>query len=146
MKRVHRALLGVGGAAAIVVFGQVFAVQAGPLQVAQAEPDPELLAALMEEGEEVYGDQCAGCHGNDGEGAVGPELAGNDFMQFSSSVIGQILAGDPEHGGMPAFASQLNNRQVSAVGTYIRNAWGNEYGIVSERAVATLRGGGGDSP
>lgn len=141
MTSVKKALLGLGGAAALVAFSQAFTVQA----VAQAEPDPELLAALIEEGEDVYGTQCAGCHGAEGDGAVGPSFIGNSFLEFSSSVVGIILAGLEDHGGMPAFASQLNDRQVSAVGTYIRNSWGNGYGIVSERAVATLRLGG-DSP
>jgi len=46
---------------------------------------------------------------------------------------------------MPAFPN-LTDREIAAVATYIRNSWGNEYGIAREASVAFARRamGGGD--
>ena len=104
----------------------------GAYVIAQAAPAPEiLLAALMEEGEPIYRANCLGCHGDD--------LAGNDTLASTSSVVGQILEGDLEHAGMPPFAGTLNDREVAAVATYIRNSWGNSFGVVMETRVADAR-------
>jgi mono/diheme cytochrome c family protein len=40
---------------------------------------------------------------------------------------------------MPAFAADLDNWQVAAVATFVRNSWGNEYGLVREEWVANRR-------
>jgi mono/diheme cytochrome c family protein len=39
---------------------------------------------------------------------------------------------------MPPF-NGLSDRQVAAVATYIRNSWGNEFGIVTEAQIAAYR-------
>jgi mono/diheme cytochrome c family protein len=111
---------------------------------AQGGPsDAQLLAALIDEGDDAFHRVgCSGCHGNDGEGGVGPMLAGNDYLAVRSAVVAQIMNPDTEHGGMPAFA-HLSDREIAAVATYIRNAWGNEYGIVPEEIIALFRGGMG---
>jgi len=106
-------------------------------------PEPEaddaaLMAALMEEGETNYSRNCSGCHGREGGGGVGPALAGNSFLSSSGAIVGQILVGNPEH-GMPAFAGDLNDREIASIATYVRNSWGNDYGIVRETAVAIRR-------
>ncbi len=102
--------------------------------------DPEaLLAALVDEGDEIFHSVgCSGCHGANGQGGAGPELAGNQALSSQAHVISMVLFGNEEH-GMPAFADRLDDRQVAAVGTYIRNSWGNGFGVVREPAVATRR-------
>jgi mono/diheme cytochrome c family protein len=106
--------------------------------VAQAEPDPELLAALLDEGEDVYLRKAAcgnaACHGPTGEGGGAPALAGNEYVRANASLIGIILGGYESH-GMPAFAGRLNTREIAAVATYVRNSWGNEFGITTEAVV-----------
>ncbi len=106
--------------------------------VAQAEPDPALFAALMDEGQEVYIRKAAcgnsSCHGANGEGGGAPALAGNDYVSANASLIGLILGGYESH-GMPAFAGRLTNREIAAVATYVRNSWGNEFGITTEATV-----------
>jgi len=42
---------------------------------------------------------------------------------------------EPTAPGMPSFAWQLNNDQIAAVTTYIRNSWGNSAFKVSPSAV-----------
>lgn len=116
------------------------AVPAQPTPAAEAEDDAALFAALMEEGAFVYRRvaNCAGCHGNEGAGDFGPRLAGDGYLASVGGVVGIILGGFTEH-GMPAFADDLDNRQVAAVATFVRNSWGNEYGLVREEWVANRR-------
>jgi hypothetical protein len=40
---------------------------------------------------------------------------------------------------MPAFGQKLNDREIAAVATYIRNSWGNHFGPVSANTVAQVR-------
>ncbi len=102
--------------------------------VAQADPDPALFADLMEEGAEVFEDNCAFCHGDEGQGANAPRLAGNEYLRANASTVGLILGGYESH-GMPAFRNQISIREVAAVATFIRNSWGNEFGITTEQTV-----------
>ena len=101
---------------------------------AQDAPDP----ALMETGEEIYENNCVGCHGDEGQGGAGPMLAGNDVLSSGRAVAAQILNGNDEH-GMPAFMDILDDDEVAAVGTYIRNSWGNAFGIMVPETVAAQR-------
>jgi mono/diheme cytochrome c family protein len=41
--------------------------------------------------------------------------------------------------GMPPFAQSLSDADIAAVVTYIRNAWGNRGGPVTEREINRLR-------
>jgi mono/diheme cytochrome c family protein len=112
------ALAGAIGAVCLVAAGQTTtAIAAGPVQVAQAASDTALFNALMTEGEDLYNHTCVGCHGPNGmgqeAGLIGPRLVGNDFLTSAGAIIGQIMVGNPEHG--------------------------NDYGIVTEQAVAIRR-------
>jgi mono/diheme cytochrome c family protein len=40
---------------------------------------------------------------------------------------------------MPGFAAKLNDEQVAAVATYVRNSWGNKAGAVLAKDVTKLR-------
>jgi mono/diheme cytochrome c family protein len=122
----------------IAVFSAMTAGSAAPLQVAQADPDPALMAALMDEGQAIFEHNCATCHGDEGQGRVGPMLAGNEVLSSSRAVVSQILAGNTDH-GMPPFADTLDNHEIAAVATFIRNSWGNAYGITVEASVEALR-------
>jgi aldose sugar dehydrogenase len=134
--------------AAVGVSGGLGLMAAGPLtmapaaqqtlvQVAQAaEPDQ---ATLMREGTALYARQCAVCHGAAGQGGDGPKLAGNEFVKNAGGVVSQILNGAEEH-GMPPFASVLNDREIAAVSTFVRNSFGNSAGIVSVATAASMRG------
>ncbi len=93
---------------------------------------------MIAEGEGHYQDNCAACHGAEGGGGAGPTLAGNNYLQSTRSTIGQILAGNPGR-GMPGFADVLNDEEIAAIATYIRNSWGNEFGPVAADTVATYR-------
>jgi mono/diheme cytochrome c family protein len=88
-------------------------------------------------GQEIYIlHGCAGCHGNEGQGVVGPPLAGNQRLQDTEYVINQILHGG---GGMPSFKIQLSDEQIAVVATYERTSWGNSFGEVTAEQVAQQR-------
>jgi alcohol dehydrogenase (cytochrome c) len=65
-------------------------------------------------GEQVFADNCSGCHGLNGHGANGgPSLVGKTDR---AAVRKQVLNGG---GGMPAFKGTLSDQQVQDVVTYV---------------------------
>ncbi|HLU82377.1 MAG TPA: c-type cytochrome [Trueperaceae bacterium] len=100
--------------------------------------DDDLMAALMSEGRLTFSSHCAVCHGAAGAGAIGPGFVGNSILGDKFFVINRVLDGFIDH-GMPPFGGVLSDRQVSAVTTYIRNSWGNEFGPILEEEVAAER-------
>lgn len=115
-----------------------------------ATPPPD--APEPEAGRAAYEDHCADCHGVDGRGAPGvyPALAGNQTLNLPSpdNAIRAVLGGgfppathaNPQPYGMPPFAPFLTDREIAAVLTYARQAWGNAAGPVGTRAVGARRG------
>ncbi len=91
----------------------------------------------MKSGQAIYRDVCSACHGLDGNGIANlfPALAKSSSVQSSDpqTAIRVVLRGarsvatkaEPTSPGMPAFGWQLNDAQVAAVLTYLRNSWGN---------------------
>lgn len=89
-------------------------------------------------GQQVYQNNCARCHGQEGEGGTGPALAGNQQLQNAQYILDQIRNGG---GGMPAFGDQLSDQQINAVASYIRTSWGNSFGEVGAQQVGGGQGG-----
>lgn len=98
----------------------------------------EQMAALMEQGELVFSSNCAVCHGAEGQGLIGPRFAGNDALGDKDYVVDRVLNGFIDH-GMPAWRNVLSDDQISAVLTFVRNSWGNEFGAVLAEEVAAAR-------
>jgi cbb3-type cytochrome c oxidase subunit III len=105
-------------------------------QVAAAGP-----AVLSTVGASVYASKCAACHGANGQGGshgTFPALAGDALVNKAdpSGMIGLI-----EHGQsmMPAWKGQLSAGDIAAVATFIRAAWGNKGGPVSEQDVTAVK-------
>lgn len=104
-----------------------------------AARDVGSLASLKAEGREIYERDCASCHGAEGNGdGAGPSLDGNTKLSSKDHVIKRILLGAPEN-GMDPFGASLSDRQVAAAATFVRNAWNNTYGVVTESDVQTAR-------
>jgi mono/diheme cytochrome c family protein len=107
--------------------------------------------ALASRGADVYEKQCADCHGKNGKGVAGvyPPLDGNSSVNEPTGINATrvvLLGGFPPATqgnarpySMPPFAQQLNDADVAAVVTYIRNAWSNRGLPVRERDVSTFR-------
>jgi len=102
-------------------------------------------AGVMARGSKVYDQQCAYCHGAEGQGAVGayPPLAGNRTVNMASVVnLLQIVRhggfvpatqGNPRPYGMPPFGHVLDDGDIAAVLSYVRGSWGNDADMVSLR-------------
>ncbi len=75
-------------------------------------------------GRQIYQDQCATCHGDALEGAVGPPLAGDGFLSiWSARPVGELV--DKIHNTMPLEASApLSRPQSIDLTAYILQAGG----------------------
>lgn len=101
----------------------------GSVSVASAAPD----------GKAIYEQKCGSCHHADGKGGGPfPALAGSKNVDAKDPtvVIATVKNGK---GMMPAWKSQLSNAEIAAVVTYIRSAWGNKAGPVTEAEVDKVK-------
>jgi mono/diheme cytochrome c family protein len=79
---------------------------------------------------------CFVCHGQQGFGGIGPAFRNDPFLLLTEFVACQILLG---RGAMPAFGGKLDDNQIAAVASYVRNSWGNHFGTVTPEQVAQVR-------
>ena len=105
----------------------------------------------MRAGAAIYGDSCGSCHGRGAAGVARlfPALAGDPAVQQRdpTSLIRVVLDGAksvatqaaPTGAAMPSYGWRLDDDQVAAVLTYVRNAWGNQAPAVSTSAVTSMR-------
>jgi mono/diheme cytochrome c family protein len=110
-------------------------------------PDPRVMAV----GKAIFVDECSACHAVDGKAAPRyfPPLPGAAVTQSvdPTTVIRFILSGTrtvatdarPTPLSMPSYAWKLNDAQVAAVATYVRNSWGNAAPAVAASDVGKLR-------
>ncbi|WP_129778261.1 c-type cytochrome [Peristeroidobacter soli] len=110
--------------------------------------------AVLSAGEALYSVHCGTCHQPNGLGAqafdAGAKLVGNPVVQASNpaSLINVILYG-PHLAKLPGpkrwkdmpghFGDKLADDEVAAIASYLRNAWGNVGGAVTEAQVARQR-------
>jgi mono/diheme cytochrome c family protein len=102
---------------------------------------------ILKLGATLYEKHCVDCHKADGSGEAPhfPPLAGNRGLMLNTPVnpIRAVLhggyppstAGNPYPFGMPPFGNVLDDAEVAAVLSYVRNAWGNKGAMVSARQV-----------
>lgn len=102
------------------------------------------MAELMSVGERVYATACAACHMPNGEGLPGvfPALKGSDIaLNDMQKHIDVVVNGVPGT-AMQSYAKQLSLKEMAAVITYERNAWGNDTGeTVQAKDVNALMNG-----
>ncbi len=104
-----------------------------PASVAPPRPSSDAPdAVVLRQGERLYADHCADCHGGEGQGVAdaGPALAGNRAVALASPVnvvrvvlgggFGPSTAAAPQPPGMPPFATLLSDEEIAAVVTYVR--------------------------
>lgn len=105
----------------------------------QAQEPQELLNL----GQEVYENHCADCHRSNGEGlpVKFPALKGNAYVLGDPRpVLDTVIHGRiGKMGQMPAWKEFLDDRQIAAVVSYIRNAWGNKAPILKPEDAAARR-------
>lgn len=108
-----------------------------PQHTVELPPAAVPAGSAMARGAKVYEQQCAQCHGDQGQGQPGafPPLAGNRavLLADTTNLVRVVLqggylpatAGNPRPHGMPPFRHVLSDEDVAAVATLVRNSWGN---------------------
>ena len=100
------------------------------------------MAELVPIGKQVFLSHCATCHEPNGLGQepTYPALAGGDIPTGPLAAhIDRVMNGLAET-EMQAWAPQLSDREIAAVITYERNAWGNASGdVVQPRIIYAAR-------
>lgn len=103
------------------------------------------------EGAALFGTYCATCHQTNGAGVRGaiPPLDGSRYVLAQADVPAAILlrgiAGPIEvkgavyNGRMPTFYAQLEDAQIAAILTHVRNSWSNDADEVTPDLVSRLR-------
>lgn len=109
---------------------------AQPPGAAQPTPVDALLNKLKDEGEIIYKRNCVSCHGQQGQGGVGAQLMNNPRLEDVRYIIEALTKGV---GYMPAVGANFSNAELAAVATFIRNSFGNTYGVITEEDVAKFR-------
>jgi len=116
--------------------------QSGPKPAADSSADSHVMAA----GSAIYQDLCSACHKSDGTGVPNliPNLSHAATVNTGdpTTVLRVILQGaqsvatdkEPTGPAMPAFGWQLNDAQVAAVATYVRNHWGKAPPVSEDEA------------
>lgn len=108
------------------------------------EPDPV-------KGEKLFVIHCASCHQPTGLGvaaafpplADSPWVAGNEERLVKLIIAG--LAGELDYkgtkynGAMPNVGANLKDAQIAHIATYVRQAWGNTAGPVTDVKVTEVR-------
>jgi mono/diheme cytochrome c family protein len=131
---------------AIAVYLKERGAAGGPVPAAVPASDPR-----MQVGEAIFVDTCSACHVRNGAGIehLFPRLADNAIVRQSdpATLVRIVLTGVrgagtdafPTSPAMPSFGYRLDDNQVAAVVTYIRNSWGNTASPVDAELVKTLR-------
>jgi mono/diheme cytochrome c family protein len=105
---------------AIVAGLTVFAGCSNGSSPAAPSDDPVLV-----EGQHVFSQNCASCHGASGGGAFGPKLAGVVATKYPN-IDDQIAVITNGRNQMPAFGQKLSAAQIDAVAHYTREVLGSK--------------------
>jgi cytochrome c oxidase subunit 2 len=97
-------------------------------QVAALMEQNFTLGELVERGQSVYQRYCMACHGMNGEGGIGPAIAGGKVATGELAKHMEIGINGVPGTAMQAFGGQMNDVDMAAVLTYQRNAFGNNMG------------------
>lgn len=84
-------------------------------------------AAVLESGKAVFTQNCVACHGQNGEGGVGPNLTDEYWLHGGkiNNVFKTIKYGVPDK-GMVSWEKQLTPKQISEVANYIQSLKGTK--------------------
>ncbi|MGK0188054.1 MAG: mono/diheme cytochrome c family protein/glucose/arabinose dehydrogenase [Verrucomicrobiales bacterium] len=124
-----------------------------PLRVAQVDLKPLTAeqAQLVELGSVKYAQFCAACHQPHGAGAPGlaPPLAGSEWVEGAPDrlarivlhgLIGPIKVQDKEWNlHMPGLGGALDDKEIAAILSFTRRAWGNRADPLAEDLVTETR-------
>jgi len=105
----------------------------------------------VQAGQDIYTRRCAVCHQPNGQGMAGafPPLVGSELVTGPPETVVRVIlhglqgpvvvAGQTYNGAMPAWGNQLDDSDIAAVATYIRQWAPNAAPPVDTALVAKLR-------
>jgi mono/diheme cytochrome c family protein len=96
-------------------------------------------APAADPGAGLFQQHCAVCHGSNGEGEIGPALAGNADLANTAMMLDIVLFGKS---AMPAWGTQLTDEQIAQVTTHERTSWGNTFAAITTDQVTQQRNQG----
>lgn len=117
----------------------------------QSTTDALRSGAFEDDGERLYVQHCAACHGHDGRGHAPylPPIAGNPPLLDNNPVslinvtlngsARIVLQGMPDAYRMPQFRVLLNDQEIADILTFMRRGWGHKASAVSASEVAKIR-------
>lgn len=78
-------------------------------------------AALMTETKAAFTQRCAPCHGDKGQGVIGPNLTDDHFIHGGGTLLGihQTIADGVAAKGMPAWKMQLSPLDVRKLAAFV---------------------------
>lgn len=142
---------------AVTLMSQTAAPATKPVSATTGQQTPAASAtqhktpfqASMDRGQQVYHDQCLACHQADALGVqdMNPPLTGTKWVLGDKTTLVQIVLkglkgvqinGDDYHNVM-APHSDLSDRQIADVLTYVRNSFGNKARAISAAEVKAIR-------
>ena len=94
--------------------------------LAQTRPTPRrparpAISSAAVEGRRVFEAQCAWCHGNEGEGGMGPNLHGSLRHATTLASIVEIITNGIPGTDMPGFRSPLTERSIQQTAAYVQS-------------------------
>ena len=82
----------------------------------------EPIVGDVELGQEIYAEECAACHGDNGEGDIGPALGNPVMLSLTSDAFLRYAIENGRDGtDMPSFADNLEPDQIDAVTAFLRS-------------------------
>lgn len=149
-QRTLRSLIAAAVTACALPFAQAQPAAAKkPTAIAKASPHAAKGTTL--DGKKIFATNCAVCHQLSGEGVevTYPPLAGSEWVTDDAAKMVRIIlhgligpvevAGQSYSGAMPPWGATLNDAELAAVATYVRNAWGNKAAPVTAASVTRIR-------
>jgi mono/diheme cytochrome c family protein len=107
--------------------------------------------SLMQRGKQVFTTTCQACHQANGQGVPGafPPLAESEWVNGPAEQVAAIVLhglqgevtvkGQKFQNAMPSFKEQLKPEDIAAVGTYVRNSFGNKSEPMSVEMVNAVK-------
>ncbi|HJZ71943.1 MAG TPA: c-type cytochrome [Vicinamibacterales bacterium] len=104
----------------------VLALTAAASASGQTRPTPQrparpAVSSDAAEGRRVFDAQCAWCHGNEGDGGMGPNLHGKLHHAASLASIVDIITNGIPGTDMPGFRSPLTERNIRQSAAYVQS-------------------------
>jgi len=123
------------------------------VELSDEEKETQRLERKYDSGKKIFALRCASCHQANGLGIPNqyPPLADSEWVSANPALItkiilkglkGEITVKGEKYGTSAAVnmaAVPIDDREIANVVTYVRQAWGNDFGEITTDEVATIR-------